>query len=95
MTVTLPYSEKNRAALDKYEELLYSQSGSTPRCQKTASSKSHFRSGCGQREIKYWLVHKIAKKNQIRLKFAKMQSVPANKSDNKVIVKGCLWEGLT
>ena len=50
VTATMPYSEKNRAALDKYEELvkkLYPE----PEDGKFKNRLSHFRSGRGQREV--------------------------------------------
>ena len=53
VTVTMPYSEKNRAALDKYEELVKKHFWSL----KTASSKdsfSHFRSGPGEINIGWY-----------------------------------------
>ena len=72
VTVTI---QKNRAALDKYEEQHYPELEDG----KFKDSFSHFRSERGQREFNnYWLVQKLAKKSN-SLKFAKM-----SKSDNKV-----------
>ena len=49
-TVTMPYSKKNRATLDKYEELV-KKHYPEPEDGKLKDPFSHFRSGHGQREI--------------------------------------------
>ena len=49
VTVSMPYSEKNRAALDKHEEVeLVKKHYPEP---EDKDPFSHFKSGCGRREI--------------------------------------------
>ena len=50
VTVTMPYSEKNRAALDKYAELV-KKHYPDPEDGKFKDPFSHFRSGRGWREF--------------------------------------------
>ena len=58
VTVTMPYSEKNRAALDKYEELV--------KKHYPESEDSKFKeSGRGRREFNIGLVEKLAKFSKI------------------------------